>query len=222
MTERARSATRTQPDSLASSTVAVDALLRTLVAPYEGKPIVIRQQPDVVRPDIHPSAEVGATPSSPSVEGQTTSSLLDLLRSQRQAIIGASADALERSCEPHYVQQGSETASERLARLLDLVTVSVEQRDLVPMIDYSTAVANERFDAGFDIREVQRAFHVLEEAIWERIVDTVPHRELAESLGLVGTVVGAGRDALARTYVSRASQQHVPSLDLSALFRGGT
>ncbi len=147
--------------------------------------------------------------------------LLDLLTSQGQAIVDVSADALERSHEAHYVQHGAEAARARLARLLELVKVSVEKRDLVPMIDYATAVANERFDAGFDIRELQRAFHVLEEAIWERIIETVPGDELAESLGLVGTVVGAGRDALARTYVSRASQQHVPSLDLSALFCGG-
>lgn len=149
-------------------------------------------------------------------------SLLEVLKGQEKVIISASADALGRSYETHYVQHGAEASRERLARLLELVTMSVEQRDLVPMIDYATAVANERFDSGFDIREVQRAFHVLEEAIWERVVDEVPHEELAESLGLVGTVVGAGRDALARTYVSRASQQHVPSLDLSALFRGGS
>ena len=145
----------------------------------------------------------------------------DLLRSQAEVILDGSTAALERSNEQHYAQAGSEAARERFARLLELVTVSVEKRDLVPMIDYATRIANERFDAGFDIREVQRAFHVLEETIWETVVESVPQSELAESLGLVGTVLGAGRDALARTYVSRASQQHVPSLDLSALFRGG-
>lgn len=145
----------------------------------------------------------------------------DLLRSQADVIVDESARALERSNEQHYAQDGAEASHDRFARLLELVTVSVEKRDLVPMIDYATQVANERFDAGFDIREVQRAFHLLEESIWENVVRSVPDSELAESLGLVGTVLGAGRDALARTYVSRASRQHVPSLDLSALFRGG-
>lgn len=148
-------------------------------------------------------------------------SLLDVLTGQSQDIIALSADSLERSHEQHYARQDAETVRQRLARLLELVTASVEQRNLAPMIDYATTVANERFDAGFDIREVQRAFHVLEEAIWQRVVDNVAPQQLAESLGLVGTVLGSGRDALARTYVSRASQQHVPSLDLSALFRGG-
>ena len=149
------------------------------------------------------------------------SAALDVLTKQADVILDISAAALQRSNQQHYAQEGAEVSRVRLARLLELVTISVDQRDLVPMIDHATVVANERFDAGFDIREVQRAFHVLEEAIWERVVDSVPATELAESLGLVGTVLGAGRDALARTYVSRASQQHVSSLDLSALFRGG-
>ena len=149
------------------------------------------------------------------------SAVFDVLTSQAQVILDDSAMALQRSDQPHYVQEGSEASRQRLARLLELVTVSVDRRDLVPMIDYATSVANERFDAGFDVREVQCAFHVLEEAIWERVVNSVSQTDLAESLGLVGTVLGAGRDALARTYVSRASQQHVSSLDLSALFRGG-
>jgi hypothetical protein len=36
----------------------------------------------------------------------------------------------------------------------------------------------------------------------------------------MSTVLGAGKDALARTYVSLAGHRHVTSLDLSALFRG--
>jgi hypothetical protein len=51
-------------------------------------------------------------------------------------------------------------------------------------------------------------------------VTTQPPEDLAEAIGLVGTVFGAAKDALARGYVSLASHHHVTSLDLSALFRG--
>jgi hypothetical protein len=37
---------------------------------------------------------------------------------------------------------------------------------------------------------------------------------------LLTTVLGVGKDALARTYVSLASHEHVSSLDLRALFEG--
>jgi hypothetical protein len=109
-----------------------------------------------------------------------------------------------------------------LAELLALTVRTIVERDLVPMVDHSTQVARDRFEAGFDIGEVQCAFNVLEEAIWERIVALTPAEQLAESVGMVGTALGAGRDALARAYVSCAAHHHVPSLDLRALFRGGT
>jgi hypothetical protein len=147
--------------------------------------------------------------------------VVEVLTQERAVIVDAAAAALVRSHVPHYAEAGAETARERLDQLLGLVLDSVTQRDLVPMIDHSTLVAKERFEAGFDIREVQTAFNVLEEAIWNQVIDAVPPRDLAEALGLVGTVLGAGRDALASEYVSLATHQHVSSLDLSALFRGG-
>lgn len=47
-----------------------------------------------------------------------------------------------------------------------------------------------------------------------------PPRQLAETIGLLSTVLGFGKDVLTRTYVSLASKQHVASLDLSELFGG--
>lgn len=147
--------------------------------------------------------------------------VLEVLTQEGDAIVDNAATALERSGLRHYAQAGPDAARDRLNQLYALVVASVSTRDLVPMIEHSTRVAHERFEAGFDISEVQTAFNVLEEAIWARVIEATAPRDLAESLGLVGTVLGAGRDALACTYVSLATQQHVPSLDLRALFRGG-
>ncbi len=147
--------------------------------------------------------------------------VLEVLTQEAEAIVDSAASALERSGLRHYAQAGPDAARDRLDQLYTLVVTSVSTRDLVPMIDHATRIAHERFDAGFDISEVQTAFNVLEEAIWARVIDDMAPRDLAEALGMVGTVLGAGRDALACTYVSLAAHQRVPSLDLSALFRGG-
>jgi hypothetical protein len=48
----------------------------------------------------------------------------------------------------------------------------------------------------------------------------MPAEDQAEALGLVGTVLGCGKDLLARQYVSLATKTHTPSLDLHALFAG--
>jgi hypothetical protein len=61
---------------------------------------------------------------------------------------------------------------------------------------------------------------VLEETLWTWIVRELSPGQLGEALGLVGTVLGAGKDELARTYVALASRSHAPSLNLEALFRG--
>lgn len=147
--------------------------------------------------------------------------VLEVLTQERDSIVDGAAAALERSGLRHYAKAGPDAARDRLGEMYELVVASVSARDLVPMIDHSNQIAHERFGAGFDISEVQTAFNVLEETIWAKVIEAVAPGDLAEALGLVGTVLGAGRDALACTYVSLATHQHVPSLDMSALFRGG-
>lgn len=145
---------------------------------------------------------------------------ITVLDNEAVAIVNDATAALERSQQRHYAAAGPDKVHDRLQLLLELVRKSVITRDLVPIVEYSTRLAHERFDAGFDIREVLTAFNVLEEAIWSKVVEALPPEEFANAIGMIGTVFGAGRDALACTYVSIASQQHVPSLDLTALFRG--
>jgi hypothetical protein len=127
-------------------------------------------------------------------------------------------DVLERTHAVHYEQSGEGFARERLAELFDVVVTALHDRELAPVSAYAEGVAEHRFKAGFGISEVQTAFNVTEEAVWRRVLDAVPPAELAETAGLLSTILGAGKDALARRCVSLASQRHVPSLDLLALF----
>ena len=146
--------------------------------------------------------------------------LLDMLHQQETLIIDEAADALNRSHLKHYTAAGAAWNRERLADLFRLTRDCVAGRDLIPLLTYMEQIAQERFAAGFDIHEVQTAVNVLEESIWRHISQTLPPADLAEAFGLVGTVLGAGKDALARAYVSLASQSKAPSLNLSALFAG--
>ncbi|HNS39634.1 MAG TPA: hypothetical protein PKJ56_05220 [Promineifilum sp.] len=149
-------------------------------------------------------------------------SLLTLLEEQETEIVDEAALSLERLRLPRYQEAGHALSRDRLAELYRLVLESISSRNLVPIMDHMAQVARERFHAGYSIREVQIAINVLEEGIWNRIVSQSPPEELAESLGLVSTVLGAAKDSLARAYVSLASQTKAPSLDLSALFEGFT
>jgi len=135
-------------------------------------------------------------------------------------ILDEASEALQRAHLAHYEASGPEDSRRRLKNLFLLVLDCLGDRTLSPICRFAEDVAKARFDAGFDIAEVQTAFNVLEEAIWHVVITRVPPEDLAEATGLVGTVLGAGKDVLARTWVSLATSRHVPSLDLSALFEG--
>jgi len=134
--------------------------------------------------------------------------LQELLTRDGDQIVAEASAALTRSQLAHYAEAGHAVGQERLARLFQLTAQGIADRNLVPVMEYMAEVADDRFHAGYAIREVQIAINVLEEAIWNHIVANVPPDELAR--------------ALARAYVSLASQTKAPSLDLSALFKGET
>lgn len=146
--------------------------------------------------------------------------LLELLDADKAQILSEATVALERSRLKHYEEAGQQARFDRLEALYDLTVESLRSRDLTPIIAHSERVAEERFEAGFDISEVQTAYNVLEERIWKHVVAQMPPDALPEAIGLLSTVLGRGKDALARQYVSLASHQHMPSLDVGAMFKG--
>ncbi|MGD0984068.1 MAG: hypothetical protein ABSA65_09675 [Acidimicrobiales bacterium] len=146
--------------------------------------------------------------------------LIAVLNDARAEILDEAAEAVLRSHLGHYKASGPEELRSRLEALFDIVVDCLRSRNLDQVSRYAERVGRDRFTSGFGIGEVQTAFNVLEESMWHHVVAGVPTDELVESLGLLSTVLGVGKDELARTYVSLASHEHVPSLDLRALFEG--
>ena len=139
---------------------------------------------------------------------------------QRDPILAAGGAALSRARVQHYASVGEETTFERLNALFDQLVTALARRDLNPIVTHAEQVADERFEAGYDLSEVQVAFNALEEATWSRVLAELSPAEFAEAIGLISTVLGAGKDALARRYVARAAKTQVRSLDLRAVFAG--
>lgn len=88
------------------------------------------------------------------------------------------------------------------------------------MVQYTERIARQRYLTGFELFEVQTAFNVLEEVIWKRIISQMNPNDVAEAIRLVSTILGAGKDTLARTYVALAARAKAPVMDLKALFAG--
>ena len=146
--------------------------------------------------------------------------LADKMESTQRDVLREASAALHRSHLTHYIDAGSEVSDQRLEDLYVMVRACVAARNLVAITEFARNIAHQRFDAGYDSSEVQTAFNVLEEAIWHEVISSIPAEELVEAAGLVSTVLGAGKDELARTWVSLAASRRVPSLDLGALFQG--
>jgi hypothetical protein len=154
------------------------------------------------------------------VEPEQASAATQLLARSREIIVNDAEAGLARAHSRHYESAGSGAVRQRLEALYEHLAGALERRDLGPMLAYAEQVAEERFNAGYDLAEVQTAFNALEEATWSRVFAELEPSELAASLGLVSTALGAAKDALARRYVSLATNAHAPSLDLQALFAG--
>jgi hypothetical protein len=141
------------------------------------------------------------------------------LEDARTSIVELAAESIGHGMT-HYQAAGPDETRRRLETLYDQLLQAVSSRDLSGIVEYAHRLAAERFNSGYDLTEVQGAFNALEEAAWEHLCATLRPEQLELALGLVSTVLGAAKDALAREYVSLASRTHVPSLDLSALFTG--
>ena len=146
--------------------------------------------------------------------------LNELLHERTGAIIENASEAMSRAHLKNYEKSGIEHTHQRLKALLVLTTRAVKERNLGPMVAHADTIARERFASGFDLWEVQTAFNVLEEAIWAHILKELPPTEYAEALGLISTVLGTGKDTLARRYVTLASKTKASSLNLQSLFTG--
>jgi len=146
--------------------------------------------------------------------------LQDILVNNQTDIINEAFELLQRSHLKHYSSSGADENWKRLAKLFDLTLIGIKTKSLVEMVNYSEKVAKERFESGFDLHEVHTAYNVLEETLWTGIIKEIDPSELAESLGLISTVLGTGKESLALAYVSLASKQKVKSLNLTQLFKG--
>lgn len=144
----------------------------------------------------------------------------ELLTRDATDLIEGATDTVLRARLGHYAARGRDEVRRYVADLYDRLVTCVASKDATAMIEHARAVAEARFAAGFDLQEVQTAINVIEETVWKRILAELPPDEFATAIGLVSTVLGMGKDALARTYVSLATSSRAPSLDLKALFRG--
>ncbi len=144
--------------------------------------------------------------------------LKELLRTQSGEILENALQSLNCAHLKSYSKSSPSENKKRLLNLLTLTQQCVFEKKLIPMKEYAAQIAKERFDAGFDLHEVHTAFNALEEELWNRVTKNIAPDNLGEALGLISTVLGAGKEELALSYVTLASKTRTQTLNLTELF----
>ena len=134
-----------------------------------------------------------------------------LLRERADALVAEALTMMTEARLEHYDAAGLPTVRQRLARMLSVALACLEAGEADEIIAYMTQIGRERFSAGYDLLEVQTSANVMEETLWRRIPSLVPPAEVPRALGLVSSLFSAGKDALARTYVSLAAGAKAPA-----------
>ena len=97
-------------------------------------------------------------------------------------------------------------------QLFRLVLRCLHAERAKPIIRPSEQIATHCYAAGIDLAEIQGAFDVLAEVLWRHLAGALADEQLVQALGLLNAIVGAGKDAMARTYVALAirdrNEQH--------------
>jgi methylmalonyl-CoA decarboxylase len=130
-----------------------------------------------------------------------------VLASAEDRVVDEAVAALERRDQARHHASDPEQRRHHLRQLFRLVLRCVNEGRTEPIITPSERIAADRFVAGVDIAEVQGAFNVLQEALWHQVAGALAGDQRIEALGLVNAIIGAGKDALARTYVALASRE---------------
>ncbi|PID96064.1 MAG: hypothetical protein CSA84_06870 [Actinomycetales bacterium] len=146
--------------------------------------------------------------------------LIEALESRADSLVDEAVELLEHRLVPPYKHVEPEVLQQRLGKSMTTLITALKKRNPLPVIEHGKRVAHARFNAGYQLEEIQTAFNALEETIWQFLVDEVDSDHLAEGLVMVAHLIGAIKDQLGRTYVELASHHHAPSINTSRLFAG--
>ena len=140
------------------------------------------------------------------ISAQVPVGILAVLADAMDRVIGEALAALNERDQAGCLASSPAERRQDMEHLFELIQRCVHEGHCEPIIGPSQRMAADHFANGIEIAEIQAAFTVLENVLWRHLADTLSgddHR--LETLRLINAILGAGRDALARTYVSLAS-----------------
>ena len=133
-----------------------------------------------------------------------------VLASAQDRVVSEVVASLQGRDQAHRDASSPEQRRCDVRHLFELVLQCVHEGSAESIITPSEQIAAGRFAAGADLAEVQAAFNSLAEVLWRQVAGTFAGDQRVEALRLVNTVLGTGKDTVARTYVALASRAGSP------------
>jgi methylmalonyl-CoA decarboxylase len=127
-----------------------------------------------------------------------------VLADAEDRVVDEAVAALAEGAQPDQHWHSPEERRRDVRQLFRLVLRCVREGSAESIIAPSGRIAAYCFAAGTNLAEVQGEFNVLAEALWSHADGSLAGEQRVQALGLVNGIVGAGKDALARTYVALA------------------
>jgi len=142
-----------------------------------------------------------------------------VLASAEDRVIDEGVAALERRDPADGRSPGGDKRRD-VRQLFRLVVRCMRAGRAEPVIRPCEQIAAHSYAAGTDLAELLEPFNVLAEVLWRHLAGGLAGDQLVPALGLLNAIAGAGKDAMARTYVSLAIRDRdgrgEPSPDASA------
>jgi hypothetical protein len=128
------------------------------------------------------------------------SKLQDVLRENEQHIVEKAAVNIGNYRLKNYEMAKLSEIEWWLGALFSALCDSIEQKCLDPFVRYSEKLGKLRAEKGFDLKEVQIAYNLLEEHIWEVVLEKGNPKTRVEDLTQIAEIVAAGKDKLTKWY----------------------
>ena len=127
-----------------------------------------------------------------------------VLADAEDRVVDEAVAALAEGDQPDRRRHDPEERRRHVRQLFRLVLRCVREGSAEPIITPSGRIAAHCFAAGTDLAEIQGEFNVLAGALCRHADGSLTGEQRVQALGLVNGIVGAWKDALARTYVTLA------------------
>ena len=151
--------------------------------------------------------------------------LASLFSARRDALAASLEASLLAQDTPHYREEPPAERRARVGQLVAAFLAAVGASGPAPFVAHVRAIAGERAEEGYDLREVQHALSALEAQAWPLVVEAGGDTAtVVRRLALVTGIVGRGKDELARAFLDRQerAEARAAALErrLAELFKG--